>query len=71
MNPDQFFEGLTRVRLEDLRHKYGIPRDIKPELLAAILAFMEADDASRCNTTERVYRRHSAPHTNNTASLFH
>ena len=45
MNPDQFFEGLTRVRLEDLRHKYGIPRDIKPELLAAILAFMEADDA--------------------------
>jgi len=39
----EFIDGLTRMRREDLRRKYKIPANIDPDLLLAVLAFMEKE----------------------------
>ena len=41
LNAREFIDGLTRMRQEDLRRKYKIPANIDPDLLVAVLTFME------------------------------
>jgi hypothetical protein len=42
-----FIKGLTRMKREDLRRKYEIPANLDPDLLTAILRFMQKEERTR------------------------
>jgi hypothetical protein len=42
-----FIKGLTRMKREDLRRKYEIPANLDPDLLTAVLRFMQKEERTR------------------------